>query len=87
MSYLHDYISFPEIWESSDSDKKLNTPWILSKAILLLSKTSLTKDEIWNMPLGELVWYVASFAEQEGLLEIQSEDELNAIEKAIKSAK
>ena len=39
------------------------------------------------MPLGELVWYVASFAEQEGLLEIQSEDELNAIEEAIKSAK
>ena len=87
LSYLHDYISFPEIWENSDSDKKLNTPWILSKAILLLSKTSLTKDEIWNMPLGELVWYVASFAEQEGLLEIQSEDELNAIEEAIKNAK
>ena len=39
------------------------------------------------MPLGELIWYIACFAEQEGLAEIQSEEEQQAIEEAIKNGK
>ena len=87
LSYLTDFLSFPELWDRSDGKNALNAPWILSKATLLLSKTSLSRDEIWNMPLGELIWYIACFAEQEGLAEIQSEEEQQAIEEAIKNGK
>lgn len=31
------------------------------------------------MPLGELLWYCASFAEQEGLGQIQSDEEKKMI--------
>lgn len=31
------------------------------------------------MPLGELLWYCASFAEQEGLGQIQSEEDKKMI--------
>ena len=48
--------------------------------MLLLSKTSLTLDEVWNMPLGELLWYCAVFAEQEGVAQIQSDTEKRIIE-------
>ncbi len=84
LSYLTDYLSFPEMWSKSESDTTLNAPWILSRATLLLSKTNLTLSEIWNMPLGELLWYCASFAEQEGVAQIQSDEERKIIEEAEK---
>ena len=84
LSYLSDYVSVPELWENGESEVVLNSPWILSKATLLLSKTSMTRDEIWNMPLGELLWYCAAFAEQEGVAQIQSDDEKSAIDEIIK---
>jgi hypothetical protein len=84
LSYLSDYVALPELWENGESEVVLNSPWILSKATLLLSKTSMTSDEIWNMPLGELLWYCAAFAEQEGVAQIQSDDEKSAIDEIIK---
>ena len=79
LSYLTDFVAVPELWDKSDSETTLNAPWILSRATLLLSKTNLTLGEIWDMPLGELLWYCASFAEQEGLGQIQSEEEKKMI--------
>ena len=80
LSYLTDFVAVPEIWDRTDSETTLNAPWILSKAMLLLSKTSITLDEVWNMPLGELLWYCATFAEQEGVAQIQSDEERRIIE-------
>lgn len=85
LGYLTDFLAFPELWDRSDGKTALNSPWILSKATLLLSKTTLTREEIWNMPLGELMWYIACFAEQEGIAEIQSEEEQEAIAEAIRA--
>lgn len=81
LSYLTDFVAVPELWDKSDSETTLNAPWILSRAMLLLSKTSLTLNEVWNMPLGELLWYCAVFAEQEGVAQIQSDTEKRIIEK------
>ena len=80
LSYLTDFVAVPELWDKSDSETTLNAPWILSRAMLLLSKTSLRLDEVWNMPLGELLWYCAVFAEQEGVAQIQSDEERRIIE-------
>ena len=80
ISYLTDFVAVPELWDRTDSETTLNAPWILSRAMLLLSKTSITLKEVWNMPLGELLWYCASFAEQEGVAQIQSDEERRIIE-------
>ena len=80
ISYLTDFVAVPELWDRTDSETMLNAPWILSKAMLLLSKTSITLNEVWNMPLGELLWYCATFAEQEGVAQIQSDEERRIIE-------
>lgn len=80
LSYLTDFVAVPELWDKSDSETTLNAPWILSRAMLLLSKTSLRLDEVWNIPLGELLWYCAVFAEQEGVAQIQSDEERRIIE-------
>jgi len=77
---VKNFDTIPELWDKSDSETTLNAPWILSRAMLLLSKTSLTLDEVWNMPLGELLWYCAVFAEQEGVAQIQSDTEKRIIE-------
>ena len=79
LGYLTDFLSLPDMWDSSGGERVINAPWILSRATLLLSKTNLTLGEIWDMPLGELLWYCASFAEQEGLGQIQSEEEKKMI--------
>ena len=83
LSYLTDFLALPELWDSTEGQMPLNAPWILSKATLLLSKTSLGRKEIWNMPLGELLWYCATFAEQEGVGQIQSDDEKRMIAEVI----
>ena len=80
LSYLTDFVAVPEIWDRTDSETTLNAPWILSKTMLLLPKTSITLSEVWNMPLGELLWYCATFAEQEGVAQIQSDTEKRIIE-------
>lgn len=85
LSYLTDFITVPELWDKTEGENALNAPWILSKATLLLTKTNMSLPEIWNMPLGELLWYAACIAEHAGVAEIQSEDEKNAIEEALKS--
>ena len=84
LDYLTDYLALPEMWDNSESGTRLNAPWILSRATLLLSKTNLTLSEIWNMPLGELLWYCAAFAEQEGGAQILSDDEKKIIAEAEK---
>ena len=80
ISYLTDFVAVPELWDRTDSETTLNAPWILSRAMLLVSKTSITLNEVWNMPLGELLWYCATFAEQEGVAQIQSDEERRIIE-------
>nr|DAF31955.1 MAG TPA: hypothetical protein [Caudoviricetes sp.] len=84
LSYLGDYVSIPEIWDNGESGVNLNTPWILSRAAMLLAKTSMSRDEIWTMPIGELLWYCAALGEQDGVIQIQSDDEKSAIDEAIK---
>lgn len=79
LGYLTDFLSLPDMWDSSEGERAINAPWILSRATLLLSKTNLTLGEIWDMPLGELLWYCASFAEQEGLGQIQSDEDKKMI--------
>lgn len=84
LNYLTDYLALPEMWDNSESGTRLNAPWILSRATLLLSKTNLSLSEIWDMPLGELLWYCAAFAEQEGGAQILSDDEKKMIAEAEK---
>ncbi len=81
-SYLADYISLPKTWEKSSKNSKspkINAPWILSKVMFFITKTSLTLKEAWELPLGELMWYLATFAEQEGGLDFVSEKEQDLI--------
>lgn len=52
LGYLTDFLSLPDMWDSSEGERAINAPWILSRATLLLSKTNLTLGEIWDMPLG-----------------------------------
>ena len=67
------------MWNSSEGERAINAPWILSRATLLLSKTNLTLGEIWDMPLGELLWYCASFAEQEKKMILEAERVKNGL--------
>ena len=83
LSYLSDYIALPELWENGG--ETVNAPWILSRVVLLMSKTSLGRNEIWDMPIGEVFWYCAAFGEQEGAVQIQSDAEQAAIEEAQKA--
>lgn len=83
LSYLSDYIALPELWENGG--EPVNAPWILSRVVLLMSKTSLGRNEIWDMPIGEVFWYCAAFGEQEGAAQIQSDAEQLAIEEALKA--
>ena len=87
LGYLSDFLTIPEMWDSGSGKHTLNSPWILSKATLLLQKTNLTREEIWNMPLGELFWYMASMAELEGVAQMQSDDEKRMIDEALKERK
>jgi len=72
------------MWDNSESGTRLNAPWILSRATFLLSKINLSLSEIWDMPLGELLWYCAAFAEQDGGAQILSDDEKKMISEAEK---
>ena len=83
LSYLSDYIALPELWENGG--ETVNAPWILSRVVLLMSRTSLGRNEIWDMPIGEVFWYCAAFGEQEGAVQIQSDAEQAAIEEALKA--
>lgn len=84
LGYLSDFLTVPDMWDSSDSKSSINSPWILSKATILMLNTNLTRNEIWNMPIGELLWYIASMAELEGVAQIQSDEEKRMIDEAIK---
>lgn len=42
LGYLTDFLSLPDMWDSSEGERAINAPWILSRATLLLSKTNLT---------------------------------------------
>jgi hypothetical protein len=84
LGYLTDFVTVPELWSKTEQENALNAPWILSKATLLLTKTNITRREIWNMPLGELFWYSACIAEHAGVAEIQSEADKLGIEEALK---
>lgn len=79
LGYLTDFVAVPDVWGSTDSNATINAPWIVAKAMLLLSKTSMTLSDVWNMPLGELLWYCTVFAEQEGVVQIQSDEEKQII--------
>ena len=79
LGYLTDFVAIPDVWDSTDSNATLNAPWIVAKAMLLLSKTSMTLSDVWNIPLGELLWYCTVFAEQEGVVQIQSDEEKQII--------
>lgn len=85
LGYLTDFIAVPELWDRTEGESVLNAPWILSRAMLLLSKTSMTLKDVWDMPLGELLWYCATIAEQEGVGQIQSDEEKKMIEEALKA--
>ena len=87
LSYLTDFVTLPELWDKTEGNHALNAPWILSKATLLLTKTNMSLSEIWNLPLGELLWYSACIAEHSGVAEIQSESDKAAIEEALKVQK
>ncbi len=82
LSYLTDFLAFPDMWDRTEHKSTINAPWILSKATLLLTKTTLNLEQIWTLPLGELMWYIASFGEQEGVAQILSDEENNAIKEA-----
>lgn len=79
LGYLTDFVAVPEVWDNAGESTTLNAPWIVAKAMLLLSKTSMTLSDVWNMPLGELLWYCTVFAEQEGVVQIQSDEEKQII--------
>ena len=67
LGYLTDFLSLPDMWDSSGGERAINAPWILSRATLLLSKTNLTLGEIWDMPLGELFFTVQVSRNKRGL--------------------
>lgn len=87
LGYLTDFLTIPDVWDKSEGETTLNSPWILSKATLLLTKTNMTHSEIWSMPLGQLLWYSACIAELEGVVEIQSEAEKQALDELERNRK
>lgn len=74
-AYVLDHLSAPEVWTESGEGGTLNAPWLLAKAVFLLHNTSLTREEVWTRPIGEILWYAAALAEQMGGANILSEEE------------
>lgn len=82
--YLESHLVYPQLW-FPPTGKRLKAPWPMINLVLILRHTSLHPDEIWDMPLGEVLWLSASIAEQIGAeTEIMTEAEIAAIKHAEK---
>jgi hypothetical protein len=67
-SYINDYFTSPEYWESegkSGSSNKGQPPEQLS-AIIPLLMMGFSEAEAWNMPIGKALWYGATYASWQG---------------------
>ena len=79
--YLDDYSQFPEFWqteslageeeegglmEEAETGRQLTAPVALARVCALISRTTLTHAESWQMPVCLPVWYTACLDEMEG---------------------
>jgi hypothetical protein len=66
-SYIEDYFTSPEYWESEgkSSSNKGQPPEQLS-AITPLLIMGFSEAEAWNMPIGKALWYGATYASWQG---------------------
>lgn len=66
LAWRRDHHSAPEIFcESEETPRPLGSPAIMAKAAFLYRHASgLTREEIWTMSLGELLWTHAAILEQ-----------------------
>lgn len=80
--YIEAYSTQPKIWSKESEEKtvefrKQKIPEQLLITTLLIRKTTLTEEEVWNMPIGKIAWYATSLAYIEGadIDTITTEDE------------
>lgn len=78
--YINDHLVYPEIWQDAEASGQVNAPWLLAKATFLLMQTSLSREEVWHMPIGQSLWYAAAASEQLGGAQLLSEEERRIVD-------
>lgn len=67
MTYLNDYVAYPEFWESEEqSGKKRGAPPEPLSAMTSLINMGFSEKEAWDMPTGKAYWYVSAYAQSQG---------------------
>tara|TARA_R100000027_G_scaffold54802_4_gene43943 strand:+ start:33065 stop:33607 length:543 start_codon:yes stop_codon:yes gene_type:complete len=79
-AYIEDHLVYPEVWQDAEASGQVNAPWLLAKATFLLMQTSLTKEDVWTMPIGQALWYAAAASEQLGGAQLLSEEERKIVD-------
>lgn len=69
--YTELYSTNPKVWEKEQDKgsidvRKEKIPDILMLVSILISKTTLTENEVWTMPIGKVSWYATAVAVMEG---------------------
>lgn len=66
--YLKDHTSRPRFWSVVDGGayRDVSGPVVMWTVAGLISNTTLSPKEVWNLSVGEASWYDASIAEREG---------------------
>lgn len=68
--YVEACTTMPKTYEKEDGKNHKNNregiPPALSIATSLMSKLNMTKDEVWDLTLGQAVWYLTAYAISEG---------------------
>lgn len=60
VSYYDDHLRLPQFYDSKkESDLKL--PWLLLHASALIKSTGWNEEQVWGMPIGQVIFYNLAF--------------------------
>lgn len=62
LAYQDDFLSIPEVYETEGGTKTgTGLPWLLMHAAALIQATGWGEGEVFNMPVGKIVWLNLAF--------------------------
>lgn len=68
MAYIRDFVTSPHILSTAGKERSLGGPWLVRLVAILCKNGFGTAEQVWNLPLGQALWYSAALAEVDGMV-------------------
>lgn len=68
IAYLKDHVTCPQIISTAAKERSLGGPWVARIVVMLCKNGFGDVDKVWNLPLGQALWYSAALAEVDGMV-------------------